>query len=392
MKKVVIVSATRTAIGHFNGSIASVDAIELGKIVIEDALKRIELDTSFVDEVIIGNVIQSGLGQNPARQSALKANLSNNIPAFTINKVCGSGLKAITLATQSILAGDNHIMIAGGMENMSQAPYLINNKCRWNLNQGKNQLYDTLVNDGLYCSINHYHMGMTAEILAKMYDISRSDQDQFALRSHQLAQKAISNGEFIDEIVPITVKTGKEKYIFQQDQLPKFNLSLDHLSDLIPIFKKGTVTTGNISNLSDGAAALIIMSENRAKQLGLRPLAYIRSYASGAVNPNLMGLGSVSATKLALKKASLNLSDIDLIEAGETFAAQFLALCYELDFDLSKTNIRGGTIALGHPIGSSGARILVTLLYTMIHHDKQFGLATLGIGGGLGISIILERC
>lgn len=392
MKKAVIVSATRTAIGSFNGLLASVGTIELGSIVIQEALKRVALDASFVDEVIIGNVIQAGLGQNPARQAALKANISNDVPAFTINKVCGSGLKAVALGVQSILAGDNNIIVVGGMENMSQAPYLINNKTHRYSQKTKNQMYNTLINDGITCAINRYHMGLTAEILARMYDISREDQDRFAYRSHQLAQKAIANGDFIDEIVPITICTDNGNVLFQQDQLPKFDIDLVQLNELNTIFRQGTITTGNTSDFSDGAAALIVMSEDKAKQLDLEPLAYIRSYASSGVNPNLMGLGAISATKLALKKASLSLSDIDLIEASEVFAAQFLALHCELDFDLTKTNVRGGTIALGHPIGSNGARILVTLLYAMIHQDKQFGLATLCIGGGLGITIILERC
>lgn len=392
MKKAVIVSATRTAIGSFNGLLASVGTIELGSIVIQEALKRVALDASFVDEVIIGNVIQAGLGQNPARQAALKANISNDVPAFTINKVCGSGLKAVVLGVQSILAGDNNIIVVGGMENMSQAPYLINNKTHRYSQNTKNQMYNTLINDGITCAINRYHMGLTAEILARMYDISREDQDRFAYRSHQLAQKAIANGDFIDEIVPITICTDNGNVLFQQDQLPKFDIDLVQLNELNTIFRQGTITTGNTSDFSDGAAALIVMSEDKAKQLDLEPLAYIRSYASSGINPNLMGLGAISATKLALKKASLSLSDIDLIEASEVFAAQFLALHCELDFDLTKTNVRGGTIALGHPIGSNGARILVTLLYAMIHQDKQFGLATLCIGGGLGITIILERC
>lgn len=392
MEKAVIVSATRTAIGSFNGLLASVGTVELGKIVIQEALKRIALDGSFVDEVIIGNVIQSGLGQNPARQSALRANISNNIPAFTINKACGSGLKAVVLGIQSILTGDNNIVVVGGMENMSQFPYLMNNKTRRSLTKNSNQLYKTLAHDGLTCTNNHYHLGMTAEILAKIYGISREEQDRYALRSHQLVQKAINNGDFDDEIVPISISTEKGNIIFKQDQLPQFDLNLNSLSELNAIFKQGTVTIGNTSNCSDGAAALIIMSENKAKQLDLEPLAYIRSYASSGVNPNLMGLGAISATKLALKKATLSFSDIDLIEVSETFAAQFLALNCEFDFDLNKTNVRGGTIALGHPIGASGARILVTLLYTMIHQNKQFGLATLSIGGGLGITVILERC
>ncbi|OCL17832.1 acetyl-CoA C-acetyltransferase [Gilliamella sp. wkB171] len=392
MKKAVIVSATRTAIGTFNGSLASVGTIELGAIVIQEALKRAKLDANLVNEVIMGNVLQAGLGQNPARQAALKANIANSVPAFTVNKVCGSGLKSVELAAQSILAGDNDIVVAGGMENMSQAPYLINSKARWGLKMGNAELYDTLVNDGLTCATHHYHMGITAENVAQQYHITRQEQDQLALRSQQLASQAIKNGMFVDEIVPVTVSSRKGDIIFDQDEHPKFDASLEALTKLRPAFKKdGTVTAGNASGINDGAAALVIMSESKAKELGLKPLAYIRSYASGGVDPSVMGLGPVPATQLALQKAGLNLTDIDLIEANEAFAAQFLGVGRELNLALDKTNIHGGAIALGHPIGASGARILVTLLYSMIHHDKQLGLATLCIGGGLGTTVIIER-
>lgn len=392
MKKAVIVSATRTAIGTFNGSLASVGTIELGAIVIQEALKRAKLDANLVNEVIMGNVLQAGLGQNPARQAALKATIANSVPAFTVNKVCGSGLKSVELAAQSILAGDNDIVVAGGMENMSQAPYLINSKARWGLKMGNAELYDTLVNDGLTCATHHYHMGITAENVAQQYHITRQEQDQLALRSQQLASQAIKNGMFVDEIVPVTVSSRKGDIIFDQDEHPKFDASLEALTKLRPAFKKdGTVTAGNASGINDGAAALVIMSESKAKELGLKPLAYIRSYASGGVDPSVMGLGPVPATQLALQKAGLNLTDIDLIEANEAFAAQFLGVGRELNLALDKTNIHGGAIALGHPIGASGARILVTLLYSMIHHDKQLGLATLCIGGGLGTTVIIER-
>lgn len=392
MKKAVIVSATRTAIGTFNGSLASVGTIELGAIVIQEALKRAKLDANLVNEVIMGNVLQAGLGQNPARQAALKATIANSVPAFTVNKVCGSGLKSVELAAQSILAGDNDIVVAGGMENMSQAPYLINSKARWGLKMGNAELYDTLVNDGLTCATHHYHMGITAENVAQQYHITRQEQDQLALRSQQLASQAIKNGMFVDEIVPVTVSSRKGDIIFDQDEHPKFDASLEALTKLRPAFKKdGTVTAGNASGINDGAAALVIMSESKAKELGLKPLAYIRSYASVGVDPSVMGLGPVPATQLALQKAGLNLTDIDLIEANEAFAAQFLGVGRELNLALDKTNIHGGAIALGHPIGASGARILVTLLYSMIHHDKQLGLATLCIGGGLGTTVIIER-
>lgn len=393
MTKAVIVSATRTAIGSFNGALTSVGAIDLGKIVIEEALKRASLETGVVNEVIMGNVLQAGLGQNPARQAALRANIPGSVPAFTVNKVCGSGLKSVALAAQSILAGDNDIVVAGGMENMSQAPYLLNSKVRWGLKMGNAELYDTMVNDGLTCATNHYHMGITAENIAEQYGISRQEQDELALRSQQLATQAINNGEFVDEIVPVTISSRKGEIIFKQDEYPKADSSIEGLAKLRPAFKKeGTVTAGNASGINDGAAALVVMSETKAKELGLKPLATIRSYASGGVDPSVMGLGPVPATKLALQKASLQLSDIDLIEANEAFAAQFLGVGRELNFDMDKTNIRGGAIALGHPIGASGARILVTLLYSMIHHNKQLGLATLCIGGGQGAAVIIERC
>lgn len=393
MTKTVIVSAARTAIGSFNGSLASVSAINLGKVVIEEALKRAALDAGAVNEVIMGNVLQAGLGQNPARQAALNAGIPSSVPAFTVNKVCGSGLKSIVLATQSILTGDNDIVVAGGMENMSQAPYLLGSKARWGLKMGNAELYDTMVNDGLTCATNHYHMGITAENIAEQYSISREEQDELALRSQKLATEANNNGDFEAEIVPVTISSRKGDIIFKQDEYPKADSTAEGLAKLRPAFKKdGTVTAGNSSGINDGAAALVLMSETKAKELGLKPLAYIRSYASGGVDPSIMGMGPVPATRLALQKAALQLSDIDLIEANEAFAAQFLGVGRELNFDMDKTNIHGGAIALGHPIGASGARILVTLLYSMLHRDKQLGLATLCIGGGQGTAVILERC
>lgn len=393
MTKIVIVSAARTAIGSFNGSLASVSAINLGKVVIDEALKRAALDAGAVNEVIMGNVLQAGLGQNPARQAALNAGIPSSVPAFTVNKVCGSGLKSIVLATQSILTGDNDIVVAGGMENMSQAPYLLGSKARWGLKMGNAELYDTMVNDGLTCATNHYHMGITAENIAEQYSISREEQDELALRSQKLATEANNNGDFEAEIVPVTISSRKGDIIFKQDEYPKADSTAEGLAKLRPAFKKdGTVTAGNSSGINDGAAALVLMSETRAKELGLKPLAYIRSYASGGVDPSIMGMGPVPATRLALQKAALQLSDIDLIEANEAFAAQFLGVGRKLNFDMDKTNIHGGAIALGHPIGASGARILVTLLYSMLHRDKQLGLATLCIGGGQGTAVILERC
>lgn len=392
MTKAVIVSAVRTAIGSFNGSLASVNAVDLGALVIQTALSRTGIATNQVDEVIMGNVLQAGLGQNPARQAAIKAGIIDQTPAFTINKVCGSGLKAIALGAQSILAHDAEIIVAGGMENMSQAPFVLDSKARWGLKMGNSQLYDVLLNDGLMCAMNHYHMGITAENIAEQYQITREQQDQLALRSQTLAVEAIKQGQFTDEIVPVIVKSRKGEIAFSEDEHPKVDSSLAGLAHLRPAFKKeGTVTAGNASGINDGAAAVVIMSEKRAQQLGLTPLASIRSYASAGVDPKLMGLGPIPATRLALKKANLALADIDLIEANEAFAAQFLAVGQALQLDLAKTNINGGAIALGHPIGASGARILVSLLYAMKKRGKSLGLATLCIGGGQGIAMVIER-
>ena len=392
MENVVIVSATRTPVGSFNGSLASVSTIDLGKIVITEALKRAGVDGTHVDEVIMGNVLQAGLGQNPARQAALNAGLADSIPAFTVNKVCGSGLKTVALAAQAIAAGDADIIVAGGMENMSRAPFLLDSKARWGYRMGNQQIIDTMVHDGLTCATNHYHMGITAENIAEKYQISRQEQDELALRSQQLAAKAVADGVFDAEIVPVTIKTRKGNIEFARDEYPRAETTAEALAKLKPAFnKEGTVTAGNSSGINDGAAAVVVMTESKAKALGLKPLARIRSYASGGVSPALMGMGPVPATQKALQKANLSLSDIDLIEANEAFAAQFLGVGRELKFDMDKTNIHGGAIALGHPIGASGTRILVSLLYGLQSQNKSLGLATLCIGGGQGIAMIVER-
>ena len=392
MENVVIVSATRTPVGSFNGSLASVSTIDLGKIVITEALKRAGVDGTHVDEVIMGNVLQAGLGQNPARQAALNAGLADSIPAFTVNKVCGSGLKTVALAAQAIAAGDADIIVAGGMENMSRAPFLLDSKARWGYRMGNQQIIDTMVHDGLTCATNHYHMGITAENIAENYQISRQEQDELALRSQQLAAKAVADGVFDAEIVPVTIKTRKGDIEFARDEYPRAETTAEALAKLKPAFnKEGTVTAGNSSGINDGAAAVVVMTESKAKALGLKPLARIRSYASGGVSPALMGMGPVPATQKALQKANLSLSDIDLIEANEAFAAQFLGVGRELKFDMDKTNIHGGAIALGHPIGASGTRILVSLLYGLQSQNKSLGLATLCIGGGQGIAMIVER-
>lgn len=392
MENSVIVSAVRTPIGSFNGSLATVSAVDLGALVIAEVLKRANVAASEVDEVIMGNVLQAGLGQNPARQAALKAGVAQQVASLTINKVCGSGLKTVALGVQAIRSGDADVVVVGGMENMSQAPYLLNSKVRSGVRMGNLTLQDTMVEDGLTCAINQYHMGITAENIAEQYAISRQEQDEFALRSQTLAAQAVQSGVFDAEIVPVTVKSRKGEVVVQRDEHLKLDCSLEQLAALRPAFKKdGTVTAGNASGINDGAAALLLMSESKAQTLGLQPLAKIRSYASAGNDPAVMGLGPIEATKKALQKANLTLDQIDLIEANEAFAAQFLGVGRELNFDLSKTNIHGGAIALGHPIGASGARILVTLLYGMIAQQATLGLATLCIGGGQGISMIIER-
>lgn len=392
MENIVIVSAVRTPIGSFNGALSSVSAVDLGATVIKEAIKRANIDAALVNEVIMGNVLQAGLGQNPTRQAALKADIAKEIPSFTLNKVCGSGLKSVALGAQSLACGDNEVVVVGGMENMSQAPYVLDSKVRQGVKMGNQTLRDTMIEDGLTCAMNHYHMGITAENIAEQYGISREEQDELALRSQRLASEAVQAGVFDREIVPVTIKTRKGDITVSRDEYPKPDSTAEGLAKLRPAFKKdGTVTAGNASGINDGAAALVLMTESKAAALGLQPLAKIRSYASAGVDPSVMGLGPVPATQKALKKAGLTLEEIDLIEANEAFASQFLGVGRELHFDMEKTNIHGGAIALGHPIGASGARILVTLIHNLIEKDKKLGLATLCIGGGQGISVIIER-
>ncbi|TSJ57897.1 acetyl-CoA C-acetyltransferase [Atlantibacter subterranea] len=392
MKNAVIVSAVRTAMGSFNGALAGVSAVDLGAIVIREALHRAGLDGQPIDEAIMGNVLQAGLGQNPARQALLKAGLTESVCGFTVNKVCGSGLKSVALAAQAIQAGQANALVAGGMENMSQAPYLLNAKARWGYRLGDGELSDVILRDGLMCANEGYHMGITAENVAKAHGITRTMQDQAALNSQQKALAAIESGAFAREIVPVTVKSRKAEIQFAVDEFPKAGTSLDGLAALRPAFdKSGTVTAGNASGINDGAAALVVMAEDAARAAGLTPLARVRGYASGGVAPSMMGLGPVPATQNVLQQTGLSLADIDLIEANEAFAAQFLAVGQLLDFDMEKVNVNGGAIALGHPIGASGARILVTLLHALAARDKTLGLATLCIGGGQGIAMIVER-
>lgn len=392
MKNVVIVSAVRTAIGSFNGSLAGVSAVDLGATVIKAALTRANLDAERVDEVIMGNVLQAGLGQNPARQALLKSGLADTVCGYTVNMVCGSGLKSVALAAQAIESGQAAALVAGGMENMSQAPYLLDAKARWGYRLGDGQLSDVILRDGLVCATHGYHMGITAENVAKAYDISRGMQDEAALISQQRAVAAIQSGAFDAEIIPITVKLRKKEVVFQTDEFPKADSTLEGLAALRPAFDKaGTVTAGNASGINDGAAALVIMEEDAARAAGLIPLARIRGYASGGVAPALMGMGPVPATQKVLQQTGLQIDDFDLIEANEAFAAQFLAVGNTLKFDREKVNVNGGAIALGHPIGASGARILVTLLHALRARDKTLGLATLCIGGGQGVALAIER-
>ncbi|MGI1690287.1 acetyl-CoA C-acetyltransferase [Thermoanaerobacter uzonensis] len=391
MREVVIVSSVRTAIGKFGGTLASIPVVDLGAIVIKEALKRANIAPEQVDEVLMGNVLQAGLGQNPARQSAVKAGIPVEITSATINMVCGSGLRTVAMASQAIMTGDAEIVVAGGMENMSRAPYLLNEaRFGYKMNDGK--IVDSMVYDGLTDVFNQYHMGITAENVAERYGITREEQDEFALRSQKLAEAAITSGRFNDEIVPVLIPQKKGDPIeFKIDEHYRPDTTLEVLSKLKPAFKPdGTVTAGNASGINDGAAALVVMSKEKAKKLGITPLATIKSYAYAGVDPSVMGLGPIYSTRKALDKAGLKIEDIDLIEANEAFAAQALAVAKELNFDMDKVNVNGGAIALGHPIGASGARILVTLLYEMRKRGSHLGLATLCIGGGMGISMIVE--
>ena len=390
--EVVIVSAVRTAIGSFQGALKDVPATKLGAIVIDKALEKAGVSKESVDEVIMGNVLQAGLGQNPARQASIQAGLPQSVSALTINKVCGSGLKAIHLATQAIIAGDAEIIVAGGMENMSQAPYLLKN-AREGFRMGDQKVVDSMVSDGLWCAFNDYHMGITAENLCDRYDISREEQDKFSARSQARAAEAVENGKFNDEIVPVEIPQRKgEPVIFDKDEYPKKGSTEEKLAGLRPAFKKdGSVTAGNASGINDGAAAVVVMSKQKAEELGLKPLATILANASAGVDPSVMGIGPVEAVKKVLNKSKLSLSDIELIEANEAFAAQSIAVDRELAFNHDILNVNGGAIALGHPIGASGARIFVTLLHEMEKRDAKTGLATLCIGGGQGVATIVKR-
>ncbi|PWC14855.1 acetyl-CoA C-acetyltransferase [Brenneria roseae subsp. americana] len=391
MTSLVIASAARTAIGKFGGSLSTFSAPQLGALVMDAAVRRAGLESSAIDEVIFGNVLQAGLGQNPARQALLQAGLPDTTPATSVNMVCGSGLQSVILAAQSVAAGNADVVLAGGMENMSAAPYLLN-QARWGYRMGDQTVTDSMVNDGLFCAINRYHMGVTAENVAKRCQVSRQEQDEVALLSQRRAAAAIERGAFQQEIIPVTLKSKKGDTVFAVDEHLRANTSAESLAKLSPAFDpEGSVTAGNASGINDGAAALVVMSESWAKQHGIKPLARIRSYAVSGVDPAVMGLGPVPATRMALHRAGLTVGDLDLVEANEAFAAQFVAVGHELKLDMDKTNINGGAIALGHPIGASGARILVTLLHALAEQDKTLGLATLCVGGGQGVAMIVER-
>lgn len=391
MKEVVIVSACRTAIGKFGGSLKDVPATELGAIVIEEAIKRAGIDKAIVDEVVMGNVLQAAQGQNPARQAMIKAGLPVETPAMTINKVCGSGLRCVSLAAQMIKAGDADVIVAGGMENMSAAPYAVP-KARYGYRMGNGVLVDTMIKDGLWDAFNDYHMGITAENVAEQFGVSREDQDALGARSQQKACEAIKSGAFKDQIVPVVIHGKKGDTVFDTDEFPREGTTVESLAKLKPAFKKGgTVTAGNASGINDGAAAFVVMSAEKAAELGLKPMAKVVSYASAGVDPSIMGIGPVPSSRKALEKAGLTADDLSLIEANEAFAAQSVYVVRELGLDMSKVNIHGGAIALGHPIGASGARILVTLLYGLKEVGGKYGLATLCIGGGQGTACIVEN-
>lgn len=392
MKEVVIVSAVRTPIGTYGGSFKDVSAVELGTIAVKEALRRVNIDGNLVDELIFGNILQAGQGQNVARQIAIHAGIPANVSSYTINKVCGSGLKSVALAAQAIKAGDADIIVAGGTENMSQAPYLMKS-ARWGQRMGNAELIDYMVHDGLTDIFNNYHMGITAENIAEQYGLTREEQDNLAVISQNRAEAAIKSGRFVEEIVPVSIPQRKgDPIVVDTDEYPRFGVTIESLAKLRPAFKKdGTVTAGNASGINDGAAALVIMSREKANELGITPLASIVSYASEGVDPSIMGTGPIPASKKALEKANLSIEDMDLIEANEAFAAQALSVIKELNLDMEKTNVNGGAISLGHPIGASGARILVTLLHEMIKRDVHSGLATLCIGGGQGIAMIVKR-
>ena len=391
MDEIVIVAAARTGVGKFGGTLAKIPATELGAHVIKGLIAQTGVDPALISEVILGQVLTAGVGQNAARQAVIRSGLPDHVPAMTINKVCGSGLKATHLAAQSLRCGDAEIIIAGGQENMSASPHVLNNS-RDGFRMGDAKLTDTMIIDGLWDVYNQYHMGVTAENVAKKFNISRTEQDEFALASQNKAEAAQKAGKFKDEILPLEIAGKKGSLIFDSDEYIKAGSTLEALSSLRPAFnKEGTVTAGNASGINDGAAAVMMMSAGKAAQLGLKPLAKIRAYASSGLDPSIMGMGPVSASQLCLKRAGWTPQDLDLMEINEAFAAQAIAVNKEMGWDTSKINVNGGAIAIGHPIGASGCRVLVTLIHEMIRRDAKRGLASLCIGGGMGVALAIER-
>ena len=391
MNEVVIVAATRTPVGKFGGTLAKIAASDLGAHVIKSLIQKTGLDGHLINEVILGQVLTAGVGQNAARQAVIKSGLPDRVPGITINKVCGSGLKATHLAAQAIRCGDADIIIAGGQENMSASPHVLNNS-RDGFRMGDAKLVDTMIVDGLWDVYNQYHMGITAENVAKKFTISRTEQDEFALASQNKAEAAQKAGKFKDEISAIEIVSKKGNVLFDSDEYIKHGSTMDALTSLRPAFSKdGSVTAGNASGLNDGAAVVMLMSAQKANELGLKPLAKIRAYSSAGIDPRIMGMGPVSASQLCLKKAGWTHNDLDLMEINEAFAAQAIAVNKEMGWDTNKINVNGGAIAIGHPIGASGCRILVTLLHEMIRRDAKRGLASLCIGGGMGVALAIER-
>lgn len=391
MRKVVIVSAKRSAIGSFGGTLKDVSAVKLGVDVLKNSIQSLGIEPDCIDEVILGNVLSAGLGQNVARQILLNSGIKESSTAFTVNHVCGSGLKSVQLGFNSIALGDSDVVVVGGVENMSMAPYLLP-KARYGYKMGDGKIVDSMIQDGLTCATNNYHMGITAENLCDKYAISREEQDEFSALSQQKAIQAIKQGKFKDEIVPIKISTRKGEIVFDTDEFPRDGVTKESLAKIRPAFKKdGSVSAGSSSGINDGAAILILMSEEKAKELGLKPLVSIEGFGVSGVDPSIMGIGPIKAVQGVLKKTNLNLDDIDVIEANEAFAAQSIAVDRELHFDKTKLNINGGAIALGHPIGASGARILVTLIHEMQKQKSNLGLATLCIGGGQGIATIVKN-
>ncbi|WP_036171565.1 acetyl-CoA C-acetyltransferase [Massilia sp. 9096] len=391
MEDVVIVAAGRTAIGKFGGTLSKIPATELGAQVIKHLLAKTGIDPASVSEVIMGQVLTAGAGQNPARQAVIKSGMPDSVPASTLNVVCGSGLRATHLAAQAIKCGDAEIVIAGGQENMSASPHVLNGS-RDGFRMGDAKLTDTMIVDGLWDAYNQYHMGVTAENVARKYEVSRQEQDEFALASQNKAEAAMKAGKFKDEIIPIEIPSKKGPTVFDTDEYPKHGATLEGLSSLRPAFnKEGSVTAGNASGINDGAAAVIMMSASKARELGLTPLARIKAYALSGLDPAIMGMGPVPAARLCLEKAGWTHEDLDLMEINEAFAAQAVAVNKQMGWDTSKINVNGGAIALGHPIGASGARVLVTLIHEMVRRDAKKGLASLCIGGGMGVALAIER-